>query len=284
MGLDGGNNTLMWSDILIAKEAEFTQRAVEALSGVIWAQPLLNRFHRAGGLKTENMPLMFEIRFAFELHRAGVAAVYEYPAGVGDSTVEFYVQTSSDWLIELVSIRASDALKRATRQIGPFFERRLSTDARDRAQSEEAEMITVEQKIGEKVFANGSPTKFPIPQGAIHLIVTDVRGYLGEGGDTYDYRQMAYGADSIPADQSRMIHYWEQTLGEREPIKGLFEKENPLKAARYIQERIHFLGFVRERDYREGEIREIGYYLPNPNLFSSNEEAQVLYKDYPLTK
>jgi len=31
----------------------------------------------AGGIRPENKPLMFEVRFAFELHLAGVVAEYE---------------------------------------------------------------------------------------------------------------------------------------------------------------------------------------------------------------
>jgi hypothetical protein len=83
-----------------------------------------------------------------------------------------------------------------------IYEQTLRTDATDHRQSEEAEMLTAEQKIGEKVFADGRPTKFPVPSSAVHAIVVDMRGYLDEGGDIFDYRQMAYGPSGIPADHA----------------------------------------------------------------------------------
>lgn len=268
----------MWSfGDLTSREEKFTQRAIEALSDVSWAKPLLNRLHRAGGLKTENLPLMFEVRFAFELHRTGLSAVYEHPAGVRKSTVDFQVKTSTEWLIELVSIRPSAAIKRATHRHGPISAFCFSPDSNDRHQSENAEMILTEQKIGEKVFVNGLPTKFPLPGNAIHLIVTDVRGFLARGGDIGDYRQMAYGPRGIPQEKAGVIKYWEEKA-----IKGLFERENPLPAGRYIQERIHFLGFIREENFREGEICDVGYYLASPHFFSSQKEAREAFKTYPL--
>ena len=79
-----------------------------------------------------------------------------------------------------------------------------------------------------------------------------------------------------------MIHCWEIEPGRLTPIKGLFESDNRLRAARYVQERIHVLGFVREHDFFDEEIKDIGYYLPNWHLFSTAEEARRAYETYPL--
>ena len=94
---------------------------------------------------------MFEVRFAQELHRAGVTAEYEFHAGVGDSSVEFRLDTTPTWLIELVSVRASDAAKGAIRQVELIYEQLLRPTPDDTGRSEKAEMIATEQKIGEKV-------------------------------------------------------------------------------------------------------------------------------------
>ena len=274
----------MWSDTLTSREAEFTEGAIKALRGIVWAQPVLNRLQQAGGLKSENMPLMFEVRFAYELHRAGKIAEYEHSAGIGDSTVEFCIPGDVTWLVELVSIRTSQAAKKAVTQHGLLYQQILSSDAADVAQSPEAEMITAEQKIGEKVFANGVQTKFPQPAGNVyHVILSDMRGYLDEGGDVFDYRQMAYGPSGIPSQYSWTTHYWKTEAGKLEPIKGLFEKSCPLRAARFIQERIHFVGFVREQEYQDGEIPHKAYYLLNPHLLT-NEQARKLYEAFPLRK
>jgi hypothetical protein len=274
----------MWSDRLSTKEVERTDRAIAELSKVQWAQPLLTRLHRSGGMKPENMPLMFEIRFAQELHHAGVTAQYEFSAGVDGSTIEFRLHTSPAWLIELVSVRTSDSAKRAIHKKGFIYEQTMSPTPEDPGRSEEGEMITAEQKIGEKVFSGGKPTKFPPLDGSLRMILTDIRGYLDEGGDALDYRQMAYGANGIPPKYELVTHYWESQPGRLTPIKGLFEESNPLRAARYIQERIHFLGFVRERDFFDREIGTIGYYLPNWHLFTNEEEARLAYETYPLAQ
>lgn len=274
----------MWSDTLMKREAEFTKQAIVALNGITWAKPVLERLKQAGGLKSENMPLMFEVRFAYELHRAGKVAEYEYSAGVGVSTIEFRIQGDITWLFELVSIRTSQAAKKAITQTGLLYEQILTTNAEDDAQSEEAEMIKAQQKIGEKVFKDGAPTKFPMPiDNVYHVILADMRGYLDEGGDVFDYRQMAYGAPGIPSQYSWMIHYWKTDAEKLKPIKGLFEKSCPLRAARHIQERIHFLGFLCEREYQNGEIPRTAYYLPNPHMLT-NEAAGKIYETFPLKK
>ena len=65
-----------------------------------------------------------------------------------------------------MSIRESDAAKRATLERGLRSAQVLMTAERDapRADAErspEAQMIKVEEKIGEKVLASGVATKFP---------------------------------------------------------------------------------------------------------------------------
>lgn len=274
----------MWTDRLTLKEAQCTERALAALSSSPWARPLIARLETSGGIKPENMPLMFEVRFARELQRAGVVAEYEVRAGVGDSTVEFRLETTPPWLIELVSVRTSDAAKRATRKVGLIYEQLLRPTLADPGSNEEGEMITAEQKIGEKVFSGGKPTKFPPLDDSLRLILTDIRGYLDQGGDIVDYRQMAYGAAGVPRECAWAIRYWEAKPGHLNPISGLFEHRNPLKAAHYVQERIHFLGFVREHDFTDGEIKRAGYYLANWHLFSTREEAESACRTYPVAR
>jgi hypothetical protein len=183
-----------------------------------------------------------------------------------------------------VSIRKSEAAKRAIRKTGFIYEQLLIPTPEDLGRSVEGEMITAEQKIGEKVFANGKPTKFPPLDDSLRMILTDMRGYLDEGGDVLDYRQMAYGAAGIPPEYSWAIHYWESEPGRPEPIKGLYEIGNPLRAACYVQDRIHFLGFVREREFYDNEMSEKGYYLANWHLFSTEEDARNAYNKYPLAR
>lgn len=277
----------VFSDRLHSTEVERTESAISALSKVKWAKPVLARLERAGGIQPENMPLMFEVRFADELHKAGVTAQYEFPAGVGNSTVEFRLNTEPVWLIELVSVRTSDAAHRATHQIGPLcYEQLLRPTPEDPGRGEEGEMITAEQKIGEKVFSRGRPTKFPPPDGSLRLILTDMRGYLDEGGDLADYNEIAYGWRALARLQhgEMMVHHWKTAEGKFEPIKGLFEHGNPLAAAKSVRERIHFLGFVREERFYDGEIQQTSLLLPNGELFATQDDAVRAYATYPLAR
>lgn len=269
----------MWSDSLTESEATYTLQVISELRSAAWASLLLRRIDERGGIIVANKPLLFEARFAYELHRRGVRSEYEHPAGVGDSTVEFKISTSKEWLIELVSVGESDGIRHATKTNGSFTTMSLSssnaradTSRDEQKQSEEAEMITAQHKIGEKVLSRGQSTKFPRPTNAIHAILVDMRGYLGEGGDHIDYRQIAYGPDGVPRDQKHFVHCW-----QGKPIRGLFERleNHPAKAASLLQERIHMLGFIVEKDYRESEIASRAYWLPNPHLVSGSLEEDI---------
>jgi hypothetical protein len=71
-------------------------------------------------------------------------------------------------------------------------------------------------------------------------------------------------------------------MWEGEPVKGLLDPNVPLRDAPALQERVHFVGFVTERRYRENEIRAVGYYLGNWHLFAAHEQAEAAFRSYPL--
>lgn len=265
----------MWTDDLTVQEAEYTKRAMDELQAVDWAKPLLSRVAAGGGLNSANMPLLFEVRYAYDLHLAGARADYEHATGVGDSCVDFRIHGDREWLVELVSLRETQALRRGIRSEWLskdllVSESVLKTGGADQ-QSEEDDMITAMGKIGEKAFLNGKPSKFPVPTSAVHMILVDTRGYLGTGGDWIDYWQIANGARALPPDEAWATHYW-----NNRPILGLFERvpEHPLRAAGVLQERVHFIGFIAEKEYRVGEIRDRACYRPNPHLLTTNDQLR----------
>jgi hypothetical protein len=55
-----------------------------------------------------------------------------------------------------------------------------------------------------------------------------------------------------------------------------------LKAVRFVQERIHVLTVMRERDDREGEIQEIGCYSPNLYLLAGKARTEHARAPSPL--
>lgn len=162
-----------------------------------------------------------------------------------------------------------------------FKEQILTSDANDGRQSEEGEIILVQQKIGEKVFSGERPIKFPsVVDNVFHMILLDMRGFLGMvDGDEADYREIAYGHEGLKPHERWKAHYWNNA-----PIKGIFERENPLRAAYTVQERIHFLGFVNEQEYCEGCLLKQIYYYHNPLLFNDHLHAQSIIDKLPFRR
>jgi hypothetical protein len=260
-------------------EVPFTERAISSLTEVSWPERLLRRLERSGGVIESNVPLLFEVRFAFEIHAAGGSAEYEYESGIGETTIDFRVTSSVEWLVELVCVRESEATIRVSIDDGTFFGLTLtSIPGHDSKASEAGEMLLVQQKICEKVYTD-KQTKFPLPKAdQFHMIVVDMRGYLGglPVVDHFDYRQIAGGSYRVP---DAYVQLWRD-----EPIKGLFEVGNPLRSASFVRDRVHFLAFVRERAYTEGELPAIIKFFANPHLFKDVKDAEEALSTFPVRR
>ncbi|MCD4743095.1 MAG: hypothetical protein K8R67_11535 [Desulfobacteraceae bacterium] len=270
----------MWSDSLKEREATRTKEAILILKNHRWTEPLLKRFKDGGEFIQSNKSIMFELRFAAEICERGFEAVYE-SLGINDSSIEFKIEVEGDtWLIELVSIQSSDAAREAVVSNAGFYSQLLQTGNSDERQTPEGELILVEQKIGEKVFHNRKPHKFPEPKPNVyHVIIVDMRGFLdGGGGDKTDYTQIAIGADTIPDE---LTAFWKNKDGGLEPIKGLYEGNNPLNAAKYVRERIHYIGFLAEKKYSKDEFKSDIYHISNPVLFRDCSAIKI-YDRYPM--
>ena len=146
-----------------------TAAVLNELLAIPWAAPLLDRIKREATtpLKARNIePLLFEARYAIALHAAGLEPRYEHRAGVGESTVDFMIPSTAErrgWLIELVSIRQSAELGRATKRwrasAGLSGESLLLRGGngttkpwRHPRRTTAAELIRVIEKIEEKVY------------------------------------------------------------------------------------------------------------------------------------
>ncbi len=261
----------MWTDTLKRTEAEYNHEAFKALQGEQWAAPLLRKIEQNGGILSAPMPLLLEIRIACAFQQNGIRPQYEFSAGSGTKSVDFHVHGSPEWLIEVVSLTESDSVKDATEDNGLFTSVVLSSLSDDPRHSEEGEILRAMEHIADKA------EKFPEPSpGIFHAILTDTRGYAIGMADRGDYREIAYGTSAVPEEQA---HYW-----NGRPILGLFDRANARNSARLVQERVHYLGFLNEKEYCTAEIEKIGYYLPNPNFFASNRDASAQFASFPLRK
>ncbi len=112
---------------LTKQEADDARQIIEELKTVAWAAPLLLEIKRRGGVTEKNQPMLFELRIAYQLHKAGLKPGYEHLTGVGTSSVDFYLGGPPEFYIEVVSIQASKGVRGATRQQGSFSWGLLST-------------------------------------------------------------------------------------------------------------------------------------------------------------
>jgi hypothetical protein len=285
----------MWADTLTKEEVHGTLKAVVRLNGVAWAAPLLSQTKgivdrlRAGlvdreaysahPLRPDQMSFLFELRFACALADADLSAQYEYGAGVKNSTVDFRVDIDPPWLVELVSLHESEGFKAASWKSGEVAGFELNTSADDPRQSEEGETLKVQERIGAKAFNQGEPIKFPKPNGAIHMIMVDARGYLDGLGDEADWSQIACGPHGL--EYLLVKHWTNPKTDKRAPIMGLFQPGCPLRAAPTLQRRVHFIGFVCERTFAAGEIKRRVFYCCNPALLNE-DAAKAAMARWPL--
>jgi hypothetical protein len=164
----------------------------------------------------------------------------------------------------------TDGVRRATHDRGLVTV--LSGDPNDPKQTEGGELLVTQGKIAEKAL------KFPLRSTGRHVILVDTRAYLDHGADPYDTWEMVYGRAGLAGDRWHLVgHVWGGA-----PVKGLLNPSIPLRDAPAFRERVHFVGFVRERRYKEGEIRDEGRYLANCHFFTTEDAFTSAFRSYPL--
>ncbi len=307
---DGGVGLMLWGDRLTCEEKERMEVVLADLENVPQACPLINSINRGGGIQLETQPELFEARIAQELHSQGIQFDYEYKTGVGETSVDFRIGGEGDpeFLIEVVSLRTSKGVKEATYDQYPWFGLWMSSEnlacEELKRQSEEAEIMTAQRKLGEKVyiFKEGRIVKFPEPQPKrFHIIVADVRGLtapapagavgigigdLRQAGDlsaiTYGYWRVDW-VDGHPVRLPVFVPQVSTNPPERSRqfrrLRGVFEEgaDNP-----HIRERIHAIHFVCEKSFTPGEIiTSASHVIGNPHLVSEECWA-ALANAYPL--
>ncbi len=244
------------------EETACNERCFSTLKSVPWARKIIKNIDTNGGLKDpRTIGYLFELRFAHELYLNKYTPTHEYPTGMANSTIDFFLAQNPNLLIELVSVNESDYVKDMTYQEALLDEKEepigqvgkfLHLSGNDQAK----EMITLQQKIGEKVFKEGQATKFPLPShDNLNIIIVDERGFCG--GDSLDRdqrRQLIYGPDHEELDTIYSI--------DKSPILGLFDPNNKRQYVQLLKERIDAIGFIFEKKFGANEIAtSISYYF-----------------------
>ncbi|TCU74884.1 hypothetical protein EDE08_10399 [Bradyrhizobium sp. R2.2-H] len=265
-------------DFLTGAEADYMDGVIDKHRETIWAKPLIAEIDASGGLRSENMAKLFELRFGNALSEAGVQPRYEVP-GEAASKIDFgFASEGKEFLVEMMRLEETDAVRKATivKEIEGgvvMAERHLHSDAGDPKQTPEGETLKAVQRICKKHEKDGRPHKFPSPAGATHVLLVDMRAFK-HGGDKADRAHIALGGKFVPQP---FRHYFEGKL-----ITGVFDSETNQKGAAEARERLHFIGFVNEKAYGDGTFGPSIQFIANNNLFKSAEDAQEALAGWPL--
>ncbi len=267
----------LW-DYLSQSEGAFVTQICHEMANQQWVQPLIQSIDNNGGFIRENKALLFELRFAYALHRMGAKPNYEID-GEGTSKLDFgFTSANQRWAVELMRLEETKAVRSATHasldENGVLWSSRLLvTGAEDPKQTPERETLKAVQRICRKCERNGSPHKFPVPNGTYHAILVDFRTFQN-GGDVCDRMHIAMGGESV---KEQFRYYWDDKL-----ISGAFNPKTEMKGAVFLRQRVHFIGFVDEQKYTPDEFAGAIQFVANPNLFANVSDIREAINTWPL--
>ncbi len=243
---------------------------------------ILRGTQQNAGLVGKNMAAFFELRHGHALHKAGIAVEHEV-SGEGDSTLDFGVTSKGQpWKVEMMRLQETQAAKAATTtevdENGVQWTKQiLSNDNEDKKQSPEGETLKTVGRICQKCERRGKPYKFPKPDKTLHAILVDFRTFKN-GGDVHDPIHIGLGGEYV---KEPFRIYWGQ--GEkRELISGVFGPRTKVKGATDARERVHFIGFVRERSFQPGELGTVTQFVAKPHLFKDAAAIKAAIDTWPL--
>jgi hypothetical protein len=229
-----------WKKITGAERA-YTDHCIAQLKSCPWVHDLINKTEKTrdsnGDFPNSSMPLLFEIRFAYALYKVGLSTQNGYKCGtknseIKDSDVDFFV-TKTDgtkWFIELTSLDESDEVKTNTSVEGAWslYTGKGVDDPYKIYRRAQSNIFSKVAKNEDNVM----PTKFlPPEKGEHNIIIIDMRGLMVATPDNYDYSIVINGENDIPIEGVPFL-------------RGIFNPNHPNSRAKYLQERIHGIGFI----------------------------------------
>ena len=260
------------------EEIEYTKNCVQKMGSCLWANKLITEFNKImtnnDEFPEEKRALLFEIRFAYALSKLGHDIQNGYKCGtknseIGVSDVDFCISETNGtkWFIELTSLNESNDVKEKTILNANWF----SYTSRESDPNKEpdsykiyrrAQSNILEKAAKKKDEVTAKPTKFLPPKaGEYNIIIIDMRGFMVATPDKHDYAAVINGENAN----------WDKGL------KGLFDQNHPDPRVKYLQERIHGIGFILERNYVEGELQEVLEIFANPKFFKSDDELKIIF-------
>src|SRR6266436_3014365 len=270
-------------DTFTGREAERMETVMVELDRVPWAQRVLHEVQQNGGLIGKNMARFFELRFGHALHKAGIAVEYEVP-GEGNSTLDFgFTSRGQPWKVEMMRLQETQAAKAATttevdNNGTRWIKRILSSNNEDKTQSTEGETLKAIERICQKCELGGKPHKFSKPDKALHAILVDMRTFK-DGGDVHDRVHIGLGGEYV--ELPYRTYYWGQSKSWKQ-ISGVFGPRTELKGAAEARERVHFIGFLRERSFQPSEFGEVIQFVANPHLFKDAAAVKAASDTWPF--
>jgi hypothetical protein len=108
-----------------------------------------------------------------------------------------------------------------------------------------------------------------------HIIIIDMRGFNAGDSGLEDYLRILYGDAELPEDYKRTFS---DENGRKFTIKGIFDPSHPDPRCKYLQERIHGVGFAKEKEYKEGALIDSIVLYHNPRYFESSDELRKEWK------
>jgi hypothetical protein len=270
-------------DTFTGAEADLMEAIMAEVKDAPWAQPLLKEIKQNGGLCGANMARFFELRQGHALHKAGITPRYEVP-GEGQSTLDFgFTSGGRSWNVEMMRLTETDAAKAATEtgvdEDGMAWRKRiLSSGNPDPKQSPEGETLKAIQRLCQKCEKDGQPYKFKPPGSSLNALIVDMRTFSTRGGDNADRIHIGLGGSWLP-EHFRM--YWGEGK-DRQLITGVFSPHTNVKGAAEARDRLHFIGFVNEKSFGQGDYEKSIQFVANPHLFKNVREMKAAIDTWPL--
>lgn len=274
----------VFTDDLSETEVIYSKQIADELRQVPWAQKLFRDIKIERALQVQKDPNMsyaslneiksalFEVRFAYALYKKNFNVEYEKKTGVCGYSVDFTViDKGNSWLIELTSLRESEAVKKATSQEKDFFKYESTSSNSNSNSPEVLDIIKLQNSIYGKVikFPDVTPKKY-------HVVIIDSRSFNIGAAIKSDFDIAAYGSHRLRnCDQGLNCRYWyDEKNKSHSHILGIFEEKNDDKQSKLVREKVHFICFVLEKKYILNEIIQPMFLCHNTRYFQNLNEVE----------